>query len=306
MLGYVLKRLLQLIPMLFILTVIVFSIVRLIPGDPAAMLLGAEVSKEALEYERERMGLNQPLTVQYSKYMLDLLQGNLGVSLNTRKPVLTEIANRYPATFILAIGGTIVASLIGILVGIIAAINHNKLFDNLLMSASVIFVSMPSFFLALVLMLMFSLHFRLFPSIGLSTPRHAVLPVLTLGLHAVGFIARTTRSAMLDVIHQDYIRTSRSRGIPINVITYSHALKNSLVPVVTAIGLRFGSLLAGATLVETVFSVPGIGRFLVDSVGNRDYPAIQGSILVLATTFVVVNTLVDIIYAIVDPRVKLD
>jgi ABC-type dipeptide/oligopeptide/nickel transport system permease component len=290
--------------MLLVLSIIVFFIVRLIPGDPVTVMLGHEIPRDIIEFERERLGLNDPIIVQYLRYLKNLLHGDFGVSLNTNRPVAVEIMERYPATFTLAIGGTIVASLIGILAGIIAAINHNKLFDNLLMSLSLVFVSTPSFFFALILMLIFSLQFRLLPSIGLTSWKHAILPILTLGLRAVGFIARTTRSSMLDVIHQDYIRTSRSRGIPEKIITYSHAFRNAMIPVVTAIGLRFGGLLAGATLVETVFSIPGMGRFLVDSVGNRDYPAVQGSILVLASTFVIVNTAVDIIYGFVDPRVK--
>ena len=185
-------------------------------------------------------------------------------------------------------------------------IHRNKFADNLIMVLSLLTVSTPSFFLALILMLIFCLNLRWLPSIGMDTWQGAVLPIATLGLQAIGSIARTTRSAMLDVIHQDYIRTSRSRGVPERVITYRHAFKNALIPVLTTIGLRFGGLLAGATLVETVFSIPGIGRFVVDSVSNRDYPAIQGAVLVLAVTFVLVNTLVDLLYAAVDPRVKYD
>ena len=204
------------------------------------------------------------------------------------------------------VGGTLFGAAVGVLLGIIAAIHRNKFADNLIMVLSLLTVSTPSFFLALILMLIFCLNLRWLPSIGMDTWQGAVLPIATLGLQAIGSIARTTRSAMLDVIHQDYIRTSRSRGVPERVITYRHAFKNALIPVLTTIGLRFGGLLAGATLVETVFSIPGIGRFVVDSVSNRDYPAIQGAVLVLAVTFVLVNTLVDLLYAAVDPRVKYD
>ena len=201
---------------------------------------------------------------------------------------------------------TLTGFVLGVLLGIIAAIHRNKFADNLIMVLSLLTVSTPSFFLALILMLIFCLNLRWLPSIGMDTWQGAILPIATLGLQAIGSIARTTRSAMLDVIHQDYIRTSRSRGVPERVITYRHAFKNALIPVLTTIGLRFGGLLAGATLVETVFSIPGIGRFVVDSVSNRDYPAIQGAVLVLAVTFVLVNTLVDLLYAAVDPRVKYD
>ena len=227
-------------------------------------------------------------------------------SIVTGKPVWDELMSRYPNTLILAFGGIVVAAIGGILVGILAAVFHNKFWDNCIMVLSMLAVSTPSFFLALILMLVFTLNLRWFPSMGAITPARMVLPIITLGTQAIGFIARTTRSAMLDVIGQDYIRTSRSRGIPNRVITFSHTLKNALIPILTAIGLRFGSLLAGSAIVETVFSIKGVGRFVVDSVSKRDYPAVQGCVLVLAVTFVVINTLVDLIYAFVDPRIKCD
>ena len=304
MLKYAFKRILQLIPMLLILSLIVFLMVRLIPGDPVANMLGVDVPPEMVETERERLGLNDPLPVQYFRFMNDLFHGDLGTSIVTGKPVVKELIKRYPPTFVLAIGGTVVASILGILLGIVAAINHNKFWDNFIMVISLVSVSTPSFFLALLLMLIFSLYLGLLPSIGLKSPLHAILPVFTLGIGAVGFITRTTRSAMLDVINQDYIRTSRSKGVPDQIIIYSHAFKNAMIPVLTAVGLRFGSLLAGATLVETVFSVPGIGRFMVDAVSKRDYPVVQGCILVLAVTFVTVNTIIDLLYSAVDPRIK--
>lgn len=306
MLKYAVKRILQLIPMLLLLTVIVFAIVRMIPGDPVTNMLGIDTPPEMIEIERERLGLNDPLPEQYFRFLGDLLKGDLGTSIVTGKPISVELAKRYPPTLILAVGGTLVATIIGVFLGIVAAVNHNKFADNAIMVLSVTAVSTPSFFLALLLMLLFSLYLGWLPSIGLKTPLHAILPVLTLGTQAVGFITRTTRSAMLDVIGQDYIRTSRSKGVPNRVIVYSHAFKNALIPVLTAVGLRFGSLLAGATLVETVFSIPGVGRFMVDAVSKRDYPAVQACILVLAATFVIVNTIVDLLYAAVDPRVKYD
>lgn len=283
---YIVKRILQVIPMLFILSLIVFMMVRLIPGDPVDMMLGMDIPKDTKEYERERLGLNDPLYIQYFRFVGNALHGDLGTSIFSGKPVVEELAKRFPKTLTLAVGGTLFGAAVGVLLGIIAAIHRNKFADNLIMVLSLLTVSTPSFFLALILMLIFCLNLRWLPSIG--------------------SIARTTRSAMLDVIHQDYIRTSRSRGVPERVITYRHAFKNALIPVLTTIGLRFGGLLAGATLVETVFSIPGIGRFVVDSVSNRDYPAIQGAVLVLAVTFVLVNTLVDLLYAAVDPRVKYD
>ena len=304
MLRYIFKRLLQLIPMLLILSLIVFFMVRMIPGDPVKNMLGIDVPQEMVEVERERLGLNDPLPQQYFRFMKELFHGDLGTSIVTGKPVWDELMSRYSNTLILAFGGIIVAAIGGILVGILAAVFHNKFWDNCIMVLSMLAVSTPSFFLALILMLVFTLNLRWFPSMGAITPARMVLPIVTLGTQAIGFIARTTRSAMLDVIGQDYIRTSRSRGIPNRIITFSHALKNALIPILTAIGLRFGSLLAGSAIVETVFSIKGVGRFVVDSVSKRDYPAVQGCVLVLAVTFVVINTLVDLIYAFVDPRIK--
>lgn len=306
MLRYILKRLLQLIPMLLILSMIVFLMVRMIPGDPVKNMLGIDVPQEMVEFERERLGLNDPLPQQYLRFLNELLHGDLGTSIVTGKPVFDELMSRYPNTLILAFGGIVVATIGGILVGILAAVFHNKFWDNFIMVLSMLAVSTPSFFLALILMLVFTLNLRWFPSVGAITPARMFLPIITLGTQAIGFIARTTRSAMLDVIGQDYIRTSRSRGIPNKVITFSHAFKNALIPILTAIGLRFGSLLAGSAIVETVFSIKGVGRFVVESVSKRDYPAVQGCILVLAVTFVAINTLVDIMYALVDPRIKCD
>ena len=304
MLRYILKRLLHLIPLLLILSLIVFFMVRMIPGDPVKNMLGIDVPQEMVEVERERLGLNDPLPQQYIRFMTELFHGDLGTSIVTGKPVWDELMSRYPNTLILAFGGIVVAAIGGILVGILAAVFHNKFWDNCIMVLSMLAVSTPSFFLALILMLVFTLNLRWFPSMGAITPARMVLPIVTLGTQAIGFIARTTRSAMLDVIGQDYIRTSRSRGIPNRVITFSHAFKNALIPILTAIGLRFGGLLAGSAIVETVFSIKGVGRFVVDSVSKRDYPAVQGCVLVLAVTFVVINTLVDLMYAFVDPRIK--
>lgn len=306
MLKYTIKRLVQLVIMLLVLTVVVFSIVRFIPGDPAATLLGASATHAQIEAERERLGLNEPLPVQYKKFITELAKGDLGTSIQTRKPVSYELGRRFPNTIRLAVGATAVASVFGIVLGIISAVRHNKFSDNAIMVVSLVSVSMPSFFFALLMMLLFSVKLRWLPTIGLETWKHHIMPTLTLSLPTIGYIARTTRSSMLDVINQDYIRTSRSRGIPTRVIIFSHAFKNALIPVLTAIGMYFGGLLAGATISETVFSINGIGSFLVSSVLQRDYPAIQGSILVLATVFAVVNTVVDLLYGLVDPRIKYD
>ena len=295
MLGYTIKRILQVIPVLLIISFICFMMIRLVPGDPVANMLGVNASKEAIAAQRAELGLDKPLLTQYGDFLVKALQGDLGKSITTRRPVIDEIAQRYPATLKLALGATVFAAVVGITFGVLSAVKQNKLTDNVIMVFSLLSVSTPSFFLALVMMLLFSIHLGWLPSMGLRTPLHYVLPIITLGMQSVGLIARTTRSSMLEVLRQDYIRTSRSRGISQAVIVMRHAFKNALIPVVTVVGLRFGGLLAGSMLVEAVFSVPGIGRFMVDGVLKRDYPVVQGTVLVLATTFVLVNLAVDLI-----------
>ena len=303
---YVISRILQLIPLLLALTLTVFVLMRLIPGDPVTIMLGHGAPADVVAAERARLGLDQPFFTQYFIFLKNLLTGDLGVSLSTGNPVAEELARRYGYTFVLALGGTAVAAVLGMAVGIIAAVNRDTVVDNAIITISMLAISTPSFFLALILMLFFTLKLGWFPSMGFTSWKSAVLPVMTLGLNAVGLVARTTRSSMLDVLDQDYIRTSRAVGIPKKIIIYSHALKNALIPVATVLGLRFGGLLVGATIVETVFSIPGIGRFMVDGVLKRDYPVVQSTILAFAATFVIVNTMVDLIYALIDPRVKYD
>ena len=304
MLAYSIKRILQIIPVLIVISLLVFLMMHMIPGDPVKNMLGMEASKEAIEAERERLGLNDPLPVQYFNFMKGVAAGDLGKSIFTKKSVTGEIMQRFPQTAKLALGGTMFAAIVGVIMGIVCAVKRGTFTDSSLVVLSLTAVSTPSFFLALLMMLFFSLYLGWLPSLGLRTPMHYVLPVVTLGMQSVGLIARTTRSAMLDVLNQDYIRTSKARGIPNSIIIYSHALKNAMIPVITVVGLRFGGLLAGSTLVETVFSISGIGRYLVEGVLKRDFPAVQGTVLVLAAVFVIVNTVVDLLYATVDPRIK--
>lgn len=304
MLKYILKRTLQMIPMLLILTVVVFLMVRLIPGDPVTVRLGHGAGKEAIAAETKRLGLDKPLGQQYLLWMENLLKGNLGDSIFTHKPVLYEVTRRYPTTFTLAVGATLVSTIFGIFFGMAAAVKHGRLTDNVLMVGSLISISTPSFFLAMMLMLVFCIYLPWFPVSDFGTWRHMVLPILTLGMQEIGYVIRITRSSMLDVLGQDYIRTSHARGVSELTVVGSHAFKNAIIPVLTAVGLRFSSLLAGATLTETVFSIAGLGRLTVDAVLQRDYPLIQGCVLILAFTFVVVNTIVDILYTVADPRIK--
>lgn len=306
MLGYAIKRILQIIPVLFIISLAVFFMIHLIPGDPVKNMLGINAPQEIVETTRAKLGLDQPLHKQYITFIKGVLKGDLGTSINSRKPVMEEILNKYPYTLKLAVGGTLVATVFGVIFGIIAAVKHNKFMDNFIMILSLLSVSTPSFFLALILMLIFSLYLGLLPSVGIRSGAHYILPIITLGTQSIGIMARTTRSAMLEVLNQDYIRTSRSRGVPEKKVIYVHAFKNALIPVLTVIGLRFGGLLAGSALVETVFSIPGIGRLMVDGVLKRDYPVVQGTVLVISATFVIMNLITDLLYAAVDPRVKYD
>jgi ABC-type dipeptide/oligopeptide/nickel transport system permease component len=304
LLKYAVARILQLVPLLLVLTLVVFILMRLIPGDPVTIMLGHGAPPEAVAAERVRMGLDHPLHIQYFLFLKNLLKGDMGVSLSTGNTVVSELIRRFPSTLILALGGTLTAAVLGMLAGTVAAVHHNKSIDNAIISLSMLAISTPSFFLALLLMLLFTYLLGWLPSIGLTSWKHAFLPVATLGLSGMGLVTRTTRSSMLDVLGQDYVRTSRAVGIPEKITVYSHALKNALIPVVTVLGLRFGFLLAGATLVETVFSIPGIGRFMVDGVLKRDYPVVQSTILVFAASFVIINTAVDLLYAFIDPRIK--
>lgn len=303
MLRYVLARLLSLIPVLIVVSILVFLMVHLIPGDPVRNLLGLQAPPEAVEATREKLGLNKPLHVQYVTFVTNILKGDFGTSIRTRMPVIDEIRDRYKYTIVLAVGGTVVAALVGIVFGIVSAVRQNRFWDNFLMVFSLLSVSTPSFFLALLFILLFSLALGWFPSIGMQSWKHYVLPILALGMQSVGLIARMTRSAMLEVLREDYIRTARAKGVSRLKVIYVHALRNALIPVLTIVGLRFGGLLAGSALIESVFAIPGIGRLMIDAVLTRDYPVVQSTVLVLSVTFVLINTLVDILYRIVDPRI---
>ena len=304
MTAFIIKRFLQLIPVALIVSFLAFLMIHLVPGCPVELMFGIEAGRDAIAAERERLGLNLPFYHQYWNFIVSAVRGDLGVSVFTNQPVSSEIWMRYPATFRLALGGTAFAMIVGVIIGIICAVKRGKFMDGLLSVLSLLAVSTPSFFLALVMLLIFSSWLQLLPSFGLATPVHYILPITTLGMQSVGQVARTTRSAMLEVLNQDYIRTSRSRGIPERVVIYWHALKNALIPVVTLMGLRFGGLLAGSALIETVLSINGIGRYMIEAVSRRDFPVVQGTVLVITLTFVVINTLVDILYAFVDPRIK--
>ena len=306
---YVLKRLLMLIPVILGVTFVVFFILNLAPGDPAAIILGDQATAEALAMKREELGLNDPIFIRYFHYMRDLLHGSLGVSYKNSIPVWDQVIMRLPNTAILATAGILVALLIGIPIGIISAKKQYSLLDNVSMVFALIGVSMPNFWSGLLLVMLFSLTLGWLPSQGMASGfgpmlKSLILPALTLGFNSAAMVARMTRSSMLEVIRQDYIRTARAKGVPEKTVIRKHALKNALIPVVTVIGLQFGSLLGGATLTETVFAWPGVGRLVVDSIKSKDAPMVLGCIVMLTITFSVINLIVDLLYAYIDPRIK--
>ena len=306
---YIIKRLLMLIPVILGVTFIVFFILNLSPGDPAAMILGEQASEEALEMKREELHLNDPLLIRYGRYMWDMLHGDLGVSYKNGISVWDQVVDRFPNTCILAIAGIGIALLIGIPTGIISAKKQYSMMDNVSMVLALIGVAMPNFWFGLLTVILFSLTLGWLPSQGMGEGfvpllKSIILPALTLGTGCAATVTRMTRSSMLEVIRQDYIGTARAKGVDEKIITYRHMLRNALIPIITAVGLQFGHLLGGAMLTETVFSWPGSGRLMVDAIKSKDIPMVLGSIIFMATTFSVVNLLVDIVYAFVDPRIK--
>jgi ABC-type dipeptide/oligopeptide/nickel transport system permease component len=297
-------RIAEMVPVLAGVSVLVFSLIHLVPGDPAVIMAGMEASPESVARTRRELGLDQPLVEQYWRFVTRAAAGDLGVSIRTRQPVLTEILERAPHTLAIATGAMLAAVVLGILLGAAAALFHNRAWDTWTTILSLLAVSMPSYWLALMLMLVFSLALGLLPAIGVGTRWHYVLPGVALGAQATGLIARMTRAALLEVLHQEFIVAARARGLGRAAVIFRHALPNALVPVVSIVGLRFGGLLAGAVLVESVFAIPGLGRLVVDAVLARDYPMVQGSLLVVAAMFIVVNAATDLAYMAVDPRVR--
>ncbi|PJF27942.1 MAG: peptide ABC transporter permease [Phototrophicales bacterium] len=309
---YIIRRLILAIPTLLGVSFLVFASVRLVPGDPAIALAGELATPELVQQVRENLGLDQPLLVQYGRYMLRVFQGDMGNSVRSRLPVLEEIQTRLPRTLSLAAVSLVVSGVIGIILGVTAATRPNSWFDGGSMIFALIGVSMPIFWLGLMLMIFFAvllpqwlgLGRPILPPTGSGTWQHMVMPVMALAANSMAIQARMTRAAMLDVLRQDYIRTARAKGQRERLVVYAHALRNALLPIVTVIGLQFGTLLGGAVLTETVFAWPGIGRLLVDAIGYRDYPVIQGTVLVISLGFVLTNIVVDILYAYLDPRIQ--
>lgn len=310
MYKFVLKRLLMMIPVLIGVTFLVFFILALSSGDPARMILGEQATEENVQMMREELGLNDPIPVRYLRYMSGVLKGDLGTSYRNKLNVADQVLDRFPNTVLLAVSGMLVAICIGVPVGILSAKRQYTLIDNIATVLGLVGVAMPTFWLGLLLVLLFSLSLGWFPSSGMGTGgvlpvlKSLVLPAFTLGTSCAANIMRMTRSSMLEVIRQDYIDTARSKGLTESAITRRHMLKNALVPIITVVGLQFGYLLGGSALTETIFSWPGLGRLMVESIKSKDIPMVLGSAIFLAVMYSVINLLVDILYAFVDPRIK--
>jgi peptide/nickel transport system permease protein len=292
------------IPTLFGVLLVVFILVHSVPGDPARMVAGAEASAEDVELVRERLGLNEPLYVQFGSYIAGVVKGDFGTSMRSGRPITEEIMTRFPTTLKLTIFSVVILVVVGLFAGIFSATKPNSLRDNATMMFALFGISMPVFWLGLMLILLFSYYIPILPSGGNSELKHFILPAIALGLSSSAILARLTRSSILEVINQDFVRTARAKGVKEKIVVYKHTLKNALIPIITIIGLEFGSLLGGAVLTETVFSINGLGRFLIQSIQFRDYPAVQGCVLFIAVLFVVVNIIVDLSYGLVDPRVR--
>lgn len=294
----------RLVPVLLAISLLVFSIVHMIPGDPAVIAAGLEAAPATVDAIRRDLGLDQPLAVQYGRFVARALQGDFGVSIRTGAPVGREIVDRLPHTVILAAGGVALAVLLGLAVGAAAALSRRVLVDRLLTAASLVAASTPSYWLALMLMLLFSVTLGWLPAIGVGTAAHYVLPCLALGLQSAGAVARMTRAAVRDVLTQDFLRAARAKGVPYRRVLLVHGLRNAVLPVLSLVGLRVGGLLAGTVLVESVFAVPGVGRMMADAVVARDFPMVQGGVLVVAAMVVVVNGVTDVAAGLLDPRVR--
>lgn len=312
---YIFQRLLLLIPLLLAISVLTFFLIHLAPGDPIATQFGMNLKQlepERIEAIREELGLNDPLPVQYLRYLVNLLHGDLGRSLTTHAPVSEEILARLPATVQLTVASMLIVLLVAVPLGILSAVKRGSLVDNLCMGGALLGVSMPSFWFGIMLMLLFSLKLGLLPSTGrgdgtmVGALKALIMPAVTLGTGMMGLVARLTRSSMLEVLGQDYMRTATAKGLASRVVLIRHGLRNALIPVVTVVGVQFASLLGGAVITETIFAWPGIGRLAVTAISRRDYPVIMGTVLVFSVTFVLANLVVDILYTFIDPRIRYD
>lgn len=305
MYKYISKRLMMMIPVILGVLIIVFTIMYITPGDPARMILGEGAPPDAVEEVREELGLNDPYIVQLGNYVKNVVfKFDLGDSYISKKPVINELMERFPTTIKLAVLSVIVSVTVGVSMGIISATRQYSIFDKIATGFSLLGVSMPTFWAGLMAVIIFSVKLGWLPASGSYGPEYWILPSLTLGLHSSATIMRMTRSSILEVIRQDYIRTARAKGQKEFIVIVVHALRNAMIPVITVVGMQFGGLLGGSILIESVFAIPGLGKFIIDSIKTRDNTVVQGGVLLLAVSFSMVNLLVDILYGYIDPRIK--
>lgn len=304
MLRYIIKRILSAIPVLFIVITAVFFAFKMIPGDPAIMYAGEQADPETLERVRHELGLDRPVLTQYALYISRLVRGDMGKSFIVKKPVAGEVFYRFQNTLKLSVVAIIIAIILGIAFGLVSAVKYETGVDYFLTVVSISGISIPVFWLAMLLMYVFSIQLKLLPMAGSASWKNYIMPATCLAAYSVAFITRMTRSALLELVGDDFVRTARAKGVKERIVLFRHILKNALIPIITVVGLRFGYMLGGAIITETVFAWPGMGRLLVTSVKHRDIPMIQGCLLVFAVSFVLVNLIVELLYGIVDPRVR--
>lgn len=306
MFSFTMRRLLQLIPVILGVILVVFLIMQMVPGDPAVLLAGDGATPETVQAIREQLGLNDPLLVQYFNYVLQVFQGDLGNSFRSGLPVLDEIMVRLPITIELSIYSILITIVLGLIAGVVSATKQHSLADTGIMLVALIGVSLPSFWLGMTLTYVFSSKLGWLPVAGWDSWKHIVLPAVTLGASGAAIVARMTRSSMLDILGQDYVRTAKAKGLKERIIIYKHVLKNALIPVITVVGLQFGFLLGGTVLVESVFAINGLGRLIVDAIRTRDLPIVQGGVLVASMIFVLVNLSVDLLYRYFNKRIEME
>ncbi|MDB5077692.1 MAG: ABC-type dipeptide/oligopeptide/nickel transport system, permease component [Chloroflexi bacterium] len=304
MLTFLARRTLLLIPILFGVSIITFLMIHLVPGDPVQIMLGHAPSGTDVAALRHQLGLDQALPVQYGNYVVNALHGNLGTSIRSGRPVVAEIGDRFPATLQLTLTAMVIAVILGVGIGTLAATSRSRFIDNLLMLIATMGVSLPTFWLGLLLIYFFALQLGWFPVLSDTSLRGLVLPAITLALPGAAVLARVTRASLVDVLHQDYIRTARAKGLTRSRVVWRHALRNGLIVVLTIAGLQFGGLMAGSVIVETVFGRTGLGSFVVNAIQARDYPDIQGVVLVIASFYVVINLIIDVLYGLINPRIR--
>lgn len=305
MIKYILKRILMIIPVMIGVSFVVFCMIYFTPGDPAELILGIDATPASVAAMREELGLNDPFFTQYFRYLSGIVTRlDFGTSYTTGRSVTDEILDRFPTTFTLAAVGIGIGTLFGVSAGIVSATKQYSIFDNLATVIALTGISMPNFWTGLMLIILFAVKLDWLPSSGFSTPLHWILPATTIGFATCASIMRMTRSSMLEVLRADYITTARAKGQSEGVVIFRHALRNALIPVVTTIGTTFGTMLGGAVLVESVFAIPGLGKLLVDAVNNKNFPMVQGGVLFIALAFSLVNLIVDLLYAVLDPRIK--